>query len=236
VGVNDPEILTRWPTAALDWTPAYRVVPTRFPAAGLFDRVAPAGDLDALHALEALTDDRIRDEIGVLNLVPPAERRYGPGWGPVMAAFTHPDPQGGRFSDGSYGVFYCAHSRDTAIAETRDHCSRFLAATKAPPMRQQMRLYALTVQGEVVDVRAPRVQHGPVLLDPLDGGAARALGRAVRDAGGAGIVYPSVHDAHGECVAAFHSTVLRDCRHEAYLEYAWNGTAIDAVFELHQVG
>jgi len=49
-------------------------------------------------------------------------------------------------------------------------------------------------------------------------------------------VYPSVRDAHGECVAAFHSTVLRDCRHEAYLEYAWNGTAIDAVFELHQVG
>lgn len=234
--MNDPEILTRWPTAVLDWTPAYRVVPTRFPAVGLFDRVAPAEDLDALHALEALTDDRIRDEIGVLNLVPPAERRYGPGWGPVMAAFTHPDPQGGRFSDGSYGVFCCARSRDTAIAETRDHCSRFLAATKAPPMRQQMRLYALTVQGEVVDMRVPRAQHGSVPLDPLDDGAARALGRAVRDAGGAGIVYPSVHDAHGECVAAFHSTVLRDCRHEAYLEYAWNGTAIDAVFELHQVG
>ena len=234
--MNDPETPMRWPTAALDWTPAYRVVPTRFPAIGLFDRVAPAEDLDALHALEALTDDRIRDEIGVLDLVPLRERRHGPGWGPVMAAFTHPNPQGSSFSDGSYGVFYCAHSRETAIAETRDHCSRFLSATKAPPMRRQMRLYTLTVQGELVDVRAQRVQHGPVLPDPLDEDAARAFGRVVHDAGGAGIVYQSVHDADGECVAAFRTAVLRDCRHAACLEYAWNGTAIDAVFELHQVG
>jgi hypothetical protein len=49
-------------------------------------------------------------------------------------------------------------------------------------------------------------------------------------------VYPSVRDADGECLAAFKTTLLRDCHHAAYLEYNWNGSAVDIVFELHQVG
>ncbi len=233
--MKEIEPLQNWPTTALDWTPAYRVIPTRFPAINLFDRVASAEDFDALYALEALTNDRVRSEVGTLDLVPPAERRFGAGWGPIMAAFTHLNPQGSRFSDGRYGVFYCARERATAIAETRYHGSLFLAATNEPPMRQQMRLYTVIAQGDIVDVRAWR-ERDPMLLDPTHYGAGQALGRAVRDAGGAGVVYPSVRDAGGECLAAFRTTVLRDCRHAAYLEYNWNGSAIDAVFELNQVG
>lgn len=224
-----------WPTTVVDWAPAYRVIPTRFPAINLFDRVASADDFDALYALESLTNDRIRQEVGTLALVPPAERRYGPGWGPIMAAFTHLNPQGSRFSDGTYGVFYCGRSRATAIAETRYHSGLFLAATKEPPMRQQMRLYTVYAHGDVVDVRNWPQRH-PQLLDPLDYSAGQALGRAVRNADGTGIVYPSVRDPDGECLAALRTTLLRDCHHAAYLEYNWNGSAVDAVFELNQVG
>lgn len=163
-----------WPTTTLDWAPAYRIIPTRFPAVNLFDRVASADDFDALYALESLTNDRIRNEVGILDLVPSGERRYGLGWGPIMAAFTHLNPQGSRFSDGSYGVFYCARSRDTAIAETRHHSSLFLAATQEPPMRQQMRLYTVVAQGEVADVRAWR-RRDPALLDPVHYGVAQTL-------------------------------------------------------------
>ncbi|MBF3650273.1 RES family NAD+ phosphorylase [Burkholderia pseudomallei] len=235
MGVTSPERQTNWPTASLDWAPAYRVIPTRFPAINLFDRVASAEDFDALYALEALTNDRVRTEVGMLDLVPPQERRFGPGYGPIMAAFTHLNPNGSRFSDGSYSVFYCARARNTAIAETRYHTSLFLAATKEPPMRQQMRLYTVAAQGEVADVRTWR-ERDPALLDLVDYSAGQALGRAVRDAGGAGIAYPSVRDPGGECLAAFRTTLLHDCRHAAYLEYNWNGAAIDAVFELNQVG
>lgn len=112
MGVISSERQTNWPTAALDWTPAYRVIPTRFPAINLFDRVASAEDFDALYALEALTNDRVRAEVGLLDLVPPQERRFGPGYGPIMAAFTHLNPNGSRFSDGRYGVFYCARARN----------------------------------------------------------------------------------------------------------------------------
>jgi RES domain len=224
-----------WRLAPLDWSPAYRVIPTRFPAVNLFDRVASADDFDALYALEAMTNDRLRTEIGELDLVPPAERTFGPGSGPIMAAFTHLNPLGSRFSDGTYGVFYCAREPRSAIAETRFHAAKFLAATHEPPMRQQMRLYTVMARGEVADLRGGDTIDAAV-FSPSDYAASQALGRAVRAAGVAGIAYPSVRDALGECLAALKTTILRDCRHAAYLEYNWNGSAIDSVFELNQVG
>ena len=225
----------QWRVASLAWTPAFRVIPTRFPAVNLFDRVASPEDFEALYALEAMTNDRVRTEVGDLDLVPREERRFGPGYGPIMAALTHLNPQGSRFSDGTYGVFYCARSRETAIAETRYHSGLFLAATQEPPMRQQMRLYTVMAQGDVVDLRIAESVDASV-LSPNDYTSGQALGRAAREAGAPGIVYPSVRDAGGECLAAFKTTLLRDCHHAAYLEYNWNGSAVDIVFELHRVG
>jgi hypothetical protein len=229
------------PIAPLDWTPAYRVIPTRFPAVNLFDRVASPEDFDALYALEAMTNDRLRTEVGELDLVPLDERRFGPGYGPIMAAFTHLNPLGSRFSDGTYGVFYCARERRTAIAETRFHTGNFLAATNEAPMRQQMRLYTVIAQGDAIDLRGnAALDPGggqPSVLSPTDYSAGQALGRAARASGAQGIAYPSVRDTEGgECLAAFTTTILRDCHHAAYLEYNWNGSAIDSVFELSQVG
>ena len=229
----------QWPHSLIGWSPAYRVIPTRFPAVNLFDRVASPQDFEALYALEAMTNDRLRTEIGELDLVPPDERCFGPGCGPIMAAFTHLNPNGSRFSDGSYGVFYCGRERQTAIAETRYHAGLFLAATNEAPLRQQMRLYTVMAHGEVVDLRGDAIERAGLdarILAPDDYGPGKALGRAVRTATAPGIVYPSVRDPQGECLAAFRTTMLRDCRHAAYLEYNWNGEAIDYVFELNQVG
>jgi hypothetical protein len=223
-----------FPTARLAWRPAYRVIPSRFPAIGLFERVARAEDFDALYALEAMTNDRLRDEVGEIALVPPEERLFGPGSTCIMAAFTHPNPQGSRFSDGSYGVFYCARHRDTAIAETRHHAARFMQATREPPMRLQMRLYSVDAQGRVVDLRKA-VQAEPRIVDPDDYAAAQSIGRALRADGALGIVYPSVRHPGGQCLAAFRTALVKNCLHAAYLEYQWNGQGIDAVFEVNRV-
>ena len=126
-----------------------------------------------------------------------------------MAAFTHLNPNGSRFSDGSYGVFYCARERQTAIAETRYHSGLFLAATNEAPLRQQMRLYTVMAHGEVVDLRGDAIAQAgldPRILAPDDYGPGTALGRAVRAAGAPGIAYPSVRDPEGECLAALRTT------------------------------
>lgn len=235
MGVTADNRFGRWRSVALDWSPAYRVIPTRFPAVNLFDRVASPEDFDALYALEAMTNDRLRTEVGDLDLVPLAERCFGPGCGPIMSAFTHLNPLGSRFSDGRYGVFYCARQARTAIAETRFHSTTFLAATNEPPMRRQMRLYTVIARGDAVDLRGDETIDAGV-FSPVDYSAGQALGRAVRATEAAGIVYPSVRDVGGECLAALKTTILRDCRHAAYLEYNWNGSAIDSVFELNQIG
>lgn len=204
-------------------------MPTRHPTVYLFDRVADARDFDALYALEAMTNDRLRDETGQIALVAPADRVFGPGSGPIMAAFTHLNPLGSRFSDGSFGMFYAARHRQTAIEETRHHHRRFLAATGEPPMLVPMRLYSVTIQARLHDLRDR--QTDAAVYAPDDYSAARALGRSLRDAGSAGVVYRSVRHAGGTCAGLLSPRGARDCVQAAVLLYRWNGSSFDDIYE-----
>ena len=149
----------------LRWPQACRIVPTRYPAVTLFDRVADAADFEALYALEAMSNERARDELGQIERVPREQRLFGPGSGPIMAAFTHVNLAGSRFSAGDYGVFYAAHERDTAIAETCYHHARFLQATAQPAMHLPMRLYHVAIDARLHDLRppgaVPDAEHDP---------------------------------------------------------------------------
>jgi hypothetical protein len=129
------------PTSEVRWTPCYRIIPSRFPPISLFEAVADPADLGSGLRHEAMTNDRLRDEAGELSLVPPEDRVSGPGSSPIMAAFTHLNPVGDRFTDGSYGVFYAGLTLATAIAETRHHRTHFLKATDEPAQELDMRVY-----------------------------------------------------------------------------------------------
>lgn len=212
------------------WAQACRIVPTRYPAVTLFDRVADEADFEALYALEALTNERVRDEIGQIGLVAREHRLYGPGSGPVMAAFTHVNTQGSRFSAGQWGVFYAARDRATAMAETRHHHARFLAATQQGPMHLPMRLYHVAIDARLHDLRPAGVVPEAV-YDPADYGAARALGARLREQGSAGVVYRSVRHARGQCAGLFRPLGASACLHAAYLLYAWDGTQFTDVYE-----
>lgn len=234
---NDPQA---FPIRRVHWKPGFRIVPTRFPTVYLFDRVADPGDFDSLYALEALTNDRVRDETGQLELVATEDRIYGPGSGPIMAAFTHINPSGSRFSDGRYGVFYAARERETAIAETRYHHGRFLAATAEPPMHLPMRLYQVTIDARLHDLRlqarsagadqAALIQLDAAIHDPDHYGSSQAIGRRLHEAGSAGVIYRSVRHAEGQCVGLFKPRGASQCQHAAHLLYAWDGEQISGVF------
>ncbi len=212
------------------WAQACRIVPTRYPAVTLFDRVADEADFEALYALEAMTNERMRDEVGEIERVPRAERVFGPGSGPVMAAFTHLNLLGSRFSDGRYGVFYAARERATAVAETRHHHGRFLAATRQPAMHLPMRLYRVAIDARLHDLR-PAGAVAADIYDPEDYAAARALGRHLQAAGSAGVAYRSVRQPRGQCVGLFKPRGASRCLHAAYLLYAWDGACFTDVYE-----
>ena len=212
------------------WPEACRIVPTRYPAVNLFDRVADEADFEALYALEALTNERVRDELGQVERVPREQRLYGPGSGPIMAAFTHLNVQGSRFSAGQSGVFYAARERATAVAETRHHHARFLADTAQAAMHLPMRLYHVAIDARLHDLRPVGAVPDKV-YDPVDYSAAQALGRRLWAAGSAGVAYRSVRREGGHCAGLFSPRGASRCLHAAYLLYAWDGQQFTDIYE-----
>ena len=126
--------IARIPVTPTVWRTSFRLIPSRYPTVGLYEAISDPADLDVVFAIEALTNPRIRDELGQLQLVPPDERVSGPGSTPIMAAFTHLNPEGSRFSNGSYGVYYAAQTLETAVAEVSHHRAVFLARTAEAPI------------------------------------------------------------------------------------------------------
>lgn len=222
-----------FPLSPVQWRPSYRIVPSRFPPIDLFERVAAPGDWDLLNLLEGETSARLREEAGAIRMVREEDRRYGPGWTPVMAAFCHFNGQGSRFSDGTFGVYYCALSEATAIAETRYHAERFLRESSEPPMQLQQRVYLSDLDGTLHDLRGD--PNAAPLLDPDDWRAGQALGRQAWEAHADGIVYPSVRDPGGECAAVLRPPVMSATRQGRHLGYQWDGERIRHVLELKLV-
>ena len=223
----DPQSIPITPTV---WRPSYRLIPSRYPTVGLYDAIADPADLEVVFAIEALTNPRIRDEIGLLQLVPPQERVSGAGSTVVMAAFTHLNPEGSRFSDGSYGVYYAAHALETAIAEVSHHRAVFLARTAEPAIDVDMRVISANLDAALHDLRELGTA-GAALFDPDRYAAPQSLGRHLRNAGSWGVQFPSVRHSGGLCVGVFRPKALRSARSGAHIALHWDGQRITHWFE-----
>jgi hypothetical protein len=218
------------PVRRVRWSRSIRVIPSRYPPIHVFERVASAEDFEALYEVEALTNPRIRDEVGDISLVAPEDRVFGAGSSYIMAPFTHVTPGGSRFSDGSYGVYYAARDRATAVAETCHHRARFLSYTAEGPLELDMRVLEARLQGSLHDVRGLGATF-PGLYDPDDYTVSRRLGRRLRDGGSWGIVYQSVRREGGHNAAVFRPKALSGCRQAEHLVYLWDGARIVEVYE-----
>lgn len=223
------------PLADISWAPAWRIIPSRFPPIQLFERVSEPADWDAVMELESLTNPRLRDEVGDIQLVSPADRISGPGAGAIMAAFTHLNPAGSRFSDGAYGVFYTAREIETAIAETKHHRAAFMRATMQAAQELDMRVYAVDLNAQLHDLRGQQSAL-PEIYDLKDYSAGQTLGRRLRSEGSHGIAYDSVRRAGGSCAAVFKPPVLSNCRQERHLCYVWDGKDIGLAYEKRELG
>jgi hypothetical protein len=203
----------------LRWTPGYRIIRTIYPPVDLFEDIADPADWELLVSAEAKMNPRIRDLVGNLALVPVSRRISGPGASIVMGAFTHVSPdRPSRFSDGSYGVWYCGDRVEVALAETAWHFERFMRATREPRGDADYRLLTCAVAGTVE--RAPEA-----CLDPSDWAPGQALGRQVRAAGADGILYRSVRYPQGEAAALFWPDCLTlPIIQNQQFRYRWDGS------------
>lgn len=218
------------PVRRVRWRAVIRIIPSRYPPVDLFERVADPADFEALYALEARTNPRLRDEVGDIELVPPGDRVLGPGSSYVMAPFTHLSPEGGRFTDGTYGAWYGAAERATAVAETVWHRERFLGRTSEPPLELEMRVLEARLDARLHDLRGQRAAL-PGIHDPQDYARSQRLGRRLRDQGSWGLVWHSVRRDGGQCVAAFRPRALAECRQAEHLVYVWDGARVAEIYE-----
>jgi RES domain len=220
------------PLVALAWVPCHRLIASRYPTVGLYDTIAQPEDLEVVFAIEALTNPRIRQELDALSLVPPADRVSGPGATLIMAAFTHLNPEGSRFSDGSYGVYYAARTLETAIAEVSYHRARFLARTAEAEIDVDMRWIQADLRRRAHDIRVRSIGTGrlPAVYDPDHYGAGQALGRTLRQRGSKALAYNSVRDPGGQCVAVFVPRALARARTAGHLSLHWDGRRISHWF------
>ena len=208
------------------WAKSYRVVNSRFPPIDVFERVADPGDWESLIELETLTNPRVRQEVGEISLVPPGERVSGVGASWVMAPFTHIGWPS-RFSDGTWGVYYCAQALATAVHEKAHHVGLFFANT-AEPLGTTMELRALVA---AIDARFDDIRGGfRRAHDANDYGAAQGLARELREAGSNGVVYRSARLKGGSCLAALRPKAVSAPITGPNLRFHFDGERVDRWF------
>lgn len=215
----------------LRWHKIYRIVASRHPPVNVFENILPARQMELGWFIESLTNDRLRDESGEAPVMPDEDRVQGPGSSIVMAAFTHTGFPS-RFSDGSYGIYYAAHSMETSVRETAYHRGQFLAATREGPCEIDMRAYVGRPLQPFVDIRGPRFNH---LHAPDDYTTPQAFAKPLREQGHWGLVYRSVRHQGGECIAAFKPQAVSIPVAAAALAYVWDGERITKVYEKSEV-
>lgn len=210
-----------------------RLVNSKFPPISLFEDVATADEFDALYALQALTNPRLLNEMGVLNLLPVAERPFGiVGAGYAVAPFTHVNPQGSRFSNGDFGVLYIADTLETAIAEVRYHQQRYWQGVQGLHY-DRLVFRALVCRYDALPCAdASALPLDDAIYHPTDYNAAQQLGAQLRQMGMVGLRYRSVRQFNALCVALFTPRQLHSLLQSCHLEMIWDGQQICGVHQL----
>jgi RES domain len=185
-------------------------------------------------AAEMLVNPRIRDEVGEIHVVLPRERVSGPGATYVMAAFTHLNPKGSRFSDGTYGVYYAGREFETALRETAYHFGRIAADSRDATRYEDMRVLVSRIDARFHDLEMlPRAAQAR-LLDPESYASSQPFGAWLREAGSNGLVYPSVRHRGGRCVAAFRPKAVGLPVQTKHLKYHYNGQRVVRYFDYEE--
>jgi len=204
----------------------HRLVPSRHLQEGdsvLVDIANDDADLQAIFELDAATNDRLLAEHQLLPGIGPEELVFAvPHASVINAAFTHAHPLGGRFSGPDRGAWYAGFELATAQREVAFHKSVQLAEVGRFEDSVTYDDYLADFSASFHDLR--RARGFRAYLDPASYVRSQALAEELLDAGALGIVYPSVRNTGGTCLACFRPALVVNVRRHKTYRLTWDGT------------
>lgn len=199
----------------------HRLVPSRYSDESVLARLTDdVADLQVLFELDAATNARLIAETRGLTGIGPDELLAGVPYAHIVnAAFCHPHPAGSRFNGPDRGAWYAGLDLETSQAEVAFH-KRVQLAEIGWIEREVVTYddYLADVSANLHDLRDGRI---PAALDPDSYTASQRLAARLLDAGSLGIVYPSVRQHDGTCLACFRPAIVTHVRRDSTWRFTW---------------
>lgn len=203
-----------------------RLIPSKYSPSGqsALSELADGDDesTEALFDLDGVTNDRLRSEHNRLPGINTQELVYGvSNYQVINAAFTHPNPLGSRFNGPQRGAWYAGFEFETSLREVIHHRVAQYSEINRFDDSVTYDDYLADFGGEFHDIRrAPGFKD---CLNPDSYRRSQQLAADLLDAGSSGIVYPSVRNKGGTCVACFRPAMVNALRKGETHRLTWKG-------------
>lgn len=203
----------------------HRLVPSRYLPGGdsvLAVLADDEEDLQAVFALDMVTNDRLAAERQLLPGIGLEELVFGVPYAPVInATFCHAHPLGGRFNGPDRGAWYAGVALETSQAEVAFHKSVQLAEIGVFDDSVTYDDFLADFSATFHDLRKARGFRRS--LDPSSYVESQLLAEHLLDADSLGVVYPSVRHAGGTCLACFRPALVTNVRRAGTWRFTWSG-------------
>jgi hypothetical protein len=203
----------------------HRLIPSKYSEAGasVLSRIAAdAAHLRDIFDLDNATNERLLAENGLLPGIGIRELVFGvPYYRIVNAAYCHAHPLGSRFNGPDRGAWYAAFEIETSQVEVAFHKAIELAEVQWFEEQETFDDYLADFSAEFHDIRGD--EQFADCLAPDSYTASQDLAYQLLDADSLGVIYPSVRNASGTCVACFRPALVMNVRKGRTYRFAWQG-------------
>jgi RES domain len=214
-------------TTPISQDDTHRLIPNKFFDEGesVLSRLGlPPAQMEHLFQLDDATNARLAGEANLLPGISVHELVFGvPHYHIINAAFTHARPGGSRFSGDDRGCWYAAFSLKAAQAEVAFHYGEGLREVNWMEEESvDYREYLADFRAEFHDLRSTQKDRAfEQFLQTDSYRASQQLGRRLLNEGSSGIIYPSVRQVGGTCVACFRPALVNNVRTGARVTFTF---------------
>lgn len=193
-------------------------------------RVAHADDLRTGFELDDLTNARLQGRSAQFDRIDESELVKGIPYASVInAAYCHSHEEGNRFSVFDRNAWYAALAVETAQAEVIYHRTIELHEIGEFELDTTCDQYLADFRCELHDLRDLGAKS-PV-LSPGSYDVSQKLAEEVFNRGSLGVIYPSVRDPHGTCIACFRPVLVTNVRKGITYRFRWHGKDVPVAIE-----